>query len=150
MRKWTGELGIKSLPDEIEAILRKRCKNTLERLGLPDSDVQEIVEKLIDEVSFSYAGNEHKLAVDGAGRPPDGPANLLSVNVADVLGQHGIHGNWLGLGDNKEDGRIGPVAELEAIAQTTLREACGKLGGVLPRPARISKSRKLLGKIHRN
>jgi len=41
------------------------------------------------------------------------------------------------------------VAELEAIAQTAFRQACGEQVGVMARPARISKARKTLGKVHR-
>ena len=78
-----------------------------------------------------------------------GPANLLSVNVTDLLREHGLRGNWLHPGDDEEHGTIGPVAELEAIAQTAFREACGDQAAVMARPARISKARKTLGKVHR-
>jgi hypothetical protein len=77
-----------------------------------------------------------------------GPACLLSVNVADLLKEHGVRGNWLRLGDDDEE-YVGPVTELEAIAQTAFREACGEQVGVMARPARISKARKTLGKVHR-
>ena len=78
-----------------------------------------------------------------------GPAYLLSVNVDDLLGKQGLRGNWLQPGDDEEHGAIGPVAELEAIAQTAFREACGEQAGVMARPARITKARKTLGKVHR-
>jgi hypothetical protein len=149
MRKWTGALSSGSLPDKTRVLLEERCKRTLERLGLPDRVVKTIVDELVNEVSFSFAGRAHMLESDGAGRPPNGPANLLSVNVADVLDKYGVRGNWLGRGDGEEDGPIGPVAELEAIAQAAFREACNKQGGAMARPARISKARKILGKVHR-
>lgn len=149
MPKLTGELlPPVSLPPDVERLLAQRCKAILMSRGLASAVVQQIVSELIDEVSFSYAGREHKLELDGAGRPPNGPANILSSNIADLLKRHGIRGNWVGYTDL--DGLTGPVAELEAIAQTALREACGDLGGVLARPARISKSRRILGKILRS
>ena len=40
--------------------------------------------------------------------------------------------------------------KLEAVAQTAFREACSEPNGVAARPARISKARKMLGKIHRS
>jgi hypothetical protein len=150
MRKWTGTFGSGSLPDEIRGLLEERSKRTLERFGLPDSVTRRVVDELVDEVSFSFVGREHVLKSDGAGRPLNGPANLLSVNIVDVLRKYGIRGNWLSRGDDEEDGPLGPVAELEAIAQTAFREACNKQGGVMARPARISKARKTLGKVHRN
>src|ERR1035437_4712635 len=139
MPKWIGNLGSGSLPDQIKIRMEERSKRTLERLGLPGSVIKTIVDELVDEVSFSFAGREHKLQLDGAGRPPDGPAILLSVNVADLLQKHNIRGNWV---DLSWAGKTGPVAELEAIAQTAFREACDKQGGVMARPARISKARK--------
>jgi hypothetical protein len=145
-----GTLGSGSLPDEIRKDLRRRIKKVLNRHAVPFTDTKEIVRELTDEVSFAYAGHKHTLEQSGAGRPLDGPANLLSVNVADVLRKYGIRGNWLGYGDDEVDGLIGPVAELEAVAQTAFREACKKQGGVAARPARISKARKTLGKVYRN
>jgi hypothetical protein len=148
--KWTGNIGIASLPNEIKKDLRRRIKKTLNRHAVPFTDTKEIVRELTDEVSFAYSGRKHKLEQSGAGRPLNGPANLLSVNVADVLMRHGVRGSWLGYGDDNEAGKIGPVAELEAIAQTAYREACDEPGAVMARPARISKARKILGKIDRN
>ena len=69
---------------------------------------------MVDEVSWTYAGSEHKLVTEGRGRSVSGPANLLSVNVDDLLKAHGLRGNWLKLGDDEEHGAIGLVAELEA------------------------------------
>src|SRR5262249_15187161 len=109
-----------------------------------------IIGEVIDEVSYAYAGRAHKLVRGGAGRPPNGPANLLSVNVADMLTRHGVRGNWQGLSDEDENGEIGPVAELEAVALTALQVACGAEVGAMARPARISEARKMLGKVHRN
>jgi hypothetical protein len=144
--KWTGDFSSASLPDETERNLRTRIQKILDRHGVPSGDVREIVRELIDEVSFAYAGHKHRLEKGGAGRPLNGPANLLSVNVADLLGKHGLRGNWL---DPSWAGQMGPVAELEAVAQTALREACGETTGVMARPARTSKARKTLGKIDR-
>jgi hypothetical protein len=64
--------------------------------------------------------------------------------------KHEIRGNWLGGGTEEEDGQLGIVAELEAVALAALREACKIDKGVVARPARISEARKLLGKIERN
>jgi hypothetical protein len=66
------------------------------------------------------------------------------VNVADLLMKNGIRGNCIDLGEP------GLVAELEAIAQTAFRLACGEGEGVLARPARIGNARKTLGKVHRH
>jgi hypothetical protein len=68
-----------------------------------------------------------------------------SVNVADILKKHGVQGNW-----QAWPGNAGPVAELEAVAQTAYRMACGGKVGALTRPARISEARKTLGDIHRS
>ena len=79
-----------------------------------------------------------------------GMSNLLSINVAAVLERYGIKGNWLGLGDANEDGAMGLVAELEALAQTALSGACGSSPfGVMARPARISGARRKLGTVTR-
>ena len=143
MRKWTGAFGSGSLPDDIRKDLRRRIKKILNRHAVPFADTKEIVRELTDEVSFAYAGREHKLKQSGAGRPVNGPANLLSVRVADVLRKYGIRGNWVDLG---WAGQTGIVAELEAVAQAAFREACNKQGGVMARPARISEHAKHWGK----
>ena len=114
MRKWTGEMGIASLPAKIEEALRQRIRHVLERHGVRDEVIAKIVNALVDEVSWTYAGSEHKLVTEGRGRSVSGPANLLSVNVDDLLKAHGLRGNWLKLGDDEEHGAIGLVAELEA------------------------------------
>jgi hypothetical protein len=147
--RWTGEVGMASLPAKIENDLRRRAKNVLERHGVADEVANKIVVELVEEVTWAYAGRAHKLESGGPGRPLRGADNLLAVNVADLLKKQGIRGNWLSLGDDEEDGLPGPVAELEAIAQTAFREACGEEKGVRARPARISKARKTLGKIER-
>ena len=149
MRTWVGEFGIGSLPAEIEEALRRRSTHVLKRLGISDEGIGEIVSALVWEVSCAYAGREHKLEGEGPGRPVSGPASLLSVNVADLLKKHGVLGNWLQPGDDEEHGTIGPVAELEAIAQSAFREACGEQAGAMARPARITKARKTLGKVYR-
>jgi hypothetical protein len=148
MRKWNGTIGIASLPAEIEEALRHRTRNVLRPHGVFDEVLDRIMSALVDEVSWACAGREHKLDAEGRGRPAS-VAALLSVNVADLLKKEGLRGNWLQPGDNEEDGRIGPVAELEAITQTAFREACGEQVGVMARPARISKASKTLGKVHR-
>jgi hypothetical protein len=150
MRRWTGKLGSGSLEDKTVKTLRGRIENILDRHAVPSAAAQEIVEELTDEVSWAFAGREHKLQRGGRGRPADGPANLLSVNVADILMKHKIRGSWLGAGTEEEDGQMGIVAELEAVALAAFREACETEVGVLARPARISEARKMLGKIKRN
>ena len=151
MRKWKGkQLTIgQGLPAEIQKALRRRSRHVLERHGIADELIDKIVSALVHQVSWAYNEREYKLEAEGPGRPVSGPACLLSVNVADLLQKHGVRGNWLQLGDEKEHGAMGPVAELEAIAQTALRQACGKEAAVMARPARISKARKTLGKVHR-
>lgn len=131
-----------SLPKNVERDLRGWIEQALSRHGLPTAE--EIVEDIVHEVSYAFAGRQHLLNANGAGRPPDGVAMLLSVNVADLLEKRGIQGNW-----QTWPGRAGPVTELEVIAQTALRLACGGAVGVLARPARISEARKALGKVHR-
>ena len=148
MRKWKGEMDIVSLPDDVEKALRRRSKHVLERHGVPDEMVAKIGNALFDEASWAFAGSNHKLVAEGRGRPVSGPADLLSVNVDDLLREHGLRGNWLQPGDDEEQGAIGPVAELEAIVQTAFREACGGQA-VMARPARITKAHKTLGKVHR-
>jgi hypothetical protein len=149
MRTWNGKIGIESLPAEIQKTLRRRIRNVLERHDASDDVICKVVSALIDEVSWAYAGREHKLDAEGPGHPVSGPANLLSVNVTDLLTKHGLRGNWLHLCDDEEHGTIGAVAELEAIAQTAFREACGDQAAVMARPARISEARKMLGKVYR-
>jgi len=148
MRKWNGEFGVGSLPAEIEGALRQRSRNVLERHGVSNEVIGKVVSALFDEVSWAYAGRNHKLEAEGRGRPAS-VAALLSVNVADLLKKEGLRGNWRQLGDDEEDAPIGLVAELEAIAQTAFREACGDQAAVMARPARISEARKMLGKVHR-
>ena len=148
MYKWTGAGGSASLPKAVGQLLQRRITNILDRHGLGDR--LDIVQELVDEVSWAFAGSNHKLKRDGRGRPVDGPEKLLAVRIADVLMKHGIHGNWVGPGDQEEDGEIGIVAELEAIAQCALREAQGEDRAVMCRPARISEGRKILGKVFRN
>jgi len=147
MRKWKGNFECGSLPDQISNDLEKWVKNALDRHSVPSPVADEILRELIDAVQYAYVGHEHKLEQTGAGRPLSGPANLLSVDVADLLSKYGIRGNWL---DTSWAGSTGLVAEMEAFAQTAFRQACGEAGGVLARPARISKARKALGKVHRN
>ena len=149
MRTWRGNIGIESLPAEIHKTLERRTRNVLERHGASADVIRKVVSAVIEEVSWAYAGREHKLIADRAGHPVSGPANLLSVNVADRLEGCGLRGNWLQVGDNEEHGTIGVVAELEAIAQAAFREACGDQTGVMARPARITEARKALGKVHR-
>jgi hypothetical protein len=148
MRKWNGEMGIASLPADVEEALRQRSRNVLERHGVSYEVIGKVVSALFDEVSWAHAGRKHKLDAEGRGRPAS-VAALLSVNVADLLMKEELRGNWLQPGDDEEDGHIGLVAELEAITQTAFREACGEQAGVMARPARISKARKTLGKVHR-
>src|SRR5262245_28583696 len=149
MRQWKGKPSSASLPADVEEALKHRGKNVLERHGVADELIYKIVSALIDQVSWAYTEREYKLEAEGPGRPVSAPACLLSVNVADLLKEHGVLGNWLQPGVDEELGPIGPVAELEAIAQTAFREACGEQVGVMARPARISKARKTLGKVHR-
>jgi hypothetical protein len=137
-----------SLPEVVEEQLRQRTANILKRHGY--SDRLDIVQDLVDEVSWAFAGSNHELKWNGRGRPVDGLEKLLAVLLADVLKKHGVRGNWVGPGDEEEDGEIGIVAELESIAQSALREAQGEDPGVTCRPARISEGRKILGKVFRN
>jgi hypothetical protein len=147
MRRWSGTFESGSLPDQISNDFQRWAKNTLKRHAVPWTDAKEIASELTDVVSFAYVGRKHKLEQTGAGRPLNGAANLLSVEVAAVLSKYGIRGNWV---DPGWAGNTGLVAELEAIAQTALRQACGEASGVAARPARISKARTILGKVHRN
>jgi hypothetical protein len=147
MRKWTGSFERGSLPDQISDDFQRWVSNILNRHAVPSADAKEILRELTDVVSFAYVGRKHKLEQPGAGRPLNGAANLLSVEVADVLSKYGIRGNWL---DSSWAGNTGLVAELEAMAQSALRQACGEVNGVAARPARISRARKTLGKVHRN
>jgi hypothetical protein len=132
-----------SLPPKIERDLRDRIEQALSRHVLPIA--KEVVDEIVEEVSYAFAGRQHVLKANGAGRPPNATAMLLSVNIADLLDKHGIKGSW-----QTWPGQAGPVAELEAIAQTAFRLACGEEVGTLTRPARISDARRILGKVHRN
>jgi hypothetical protein len=148
MYKWTGMDDFVSLPEAVEEKLRRRTANILNRHG--HSDRLDIVQELVDEVSWAFAASNHELKRNGRGRPVDGPEKLLAVIIADVLMKHGIRGNWVGPGDQEEDGEMGIVAELESIAQSALRQAQGEDRTVTCRPARISEGRKILGKVFRN
>jgi hypothetical protein len=128
--------------------LRGRIENILNRHAVAKAD--DIARELTDEVSWAFVGHKYKLEQGGAGRPANGPANLLSVNVADALKKYEIRGNWLGGGTEEEDGQLGIVAELEAVAQAAFREACKIEKAVMARPARISEARKMFGKIERD
>ena len=147
MRRWKGSFESGSLPEQISNDFQRWVKNTLNRHAVTCTDAKKILTELTDVVSFAYVARKHKLEQTGAGRPLNGPTNLLSVDVADLLSKHGVRGNWL---DPSWAGNTGLVAELEAIAQTALRQACGEANGVAARPARISEARKILGKVHRN
>jgi hypothetical protein len=147
MLKWAGTFGSGSLPDHVRKDLCRRIKKILNHHGVPFADVKEIVRELTDEVSFAYAGRGHTLEQVGAGRRLNAPANLLAARVADVLNTYGIRGNWL---DPSWAGQTGPVADLEAVAQTALRQACGGATGVVARPARISEARRRLGTINKS
>jgi hypothetical protein len=149
MRKWKGKFSIGQLPPEIEKAFRRRIRKVLERLGLADERIDKIVNDLVHQVSLAYVEREYKLVAEGPGHPVSGAANLLTVNVDDLLREHGLRGNWRLPGDDEEQGPIGLVAELEAIAQTAFREACGEQAGVMARPARITEAHKMLGKVHR-
>jgi hypothetical protein len=150
MRKWNAEeMGSGALPAEIGGALRRRIGHVLERHGVPDEVIAKIDSALFDQVSWAYAERDYKLVAEGPGHPMSGAANLLSVNVDDLLREHGLRGNWRLPGDDEEQGPIGLVAELEAIAQTAFREACGEQAGVMARPARITEAHKMLGKVHR-
>jgi hypothetical protein len=148
MRKWIGMADVVSLPKTVEEQLRQRTANILNRHGYRDRF--DIVQELVDEVSFAFAGSNHELKRNGRGRPVDGPEKLLAVIIGDVLMKHGIRGNWVGIGDQEEDGEIGIVAELESIAQSAYRQSQGKDPGTICRPARITEGRKILGKVFRN
>jgi hypothetical protein len=132
-----------SLPAKIEQDLRDWIGQALSRHALPLA--KEVVDEIVEEVSYAYAGRQHVLKADGGGRPSNGTAMLLSVNIADLLDKHGIQGNW-----QTWPGQAGPAAELEAIAQTAFRLACGEEVGALTRPARTSEARKTLGKVFHN
>src|SRR4051794_14476028 len=135
MRRWTGAFASGELPDETMKALRARIGHILSRHCVPPDKAEEVIRDLTDEVSFAFVGHNHMLEQPGAGRPANGPANLLSARVADILQKHGIRGNWLGAGTEEEDGQLGTVAELEAVALAALREACKIDKGVLARPA---------------
>jgi hypothetical protein len=93
-----------------------------------------------------WAGRSRRFEKQGPGRPADVAGNILSSEVANVLGNAGLRGNWLAPGDAEEDGAPGLVAELEAIAQSAYKEASGSMAGAVSRPARISEAKKLLGR----
>jgi hypothetical protein len=144
MYRWTGSGGSASLSDEVEEELRRRITNILGRHGLGNR--LEIVQELFEQVSWALAARQHKLSRTGRGRPVDGPEKLLAVLVPEVLERHSVRGNWL-QGDN---GEIGIVAELEAVAQAALRQARKQDRETMARPARASEARRMLGKIYRN
>jgi hypothetical protein len=127
-----------------------RCKSVLLSHGFPADEVDELIRNLIHQLGYAFAARKHQLGAGERGRPPDGSANILSAVVADILAEHGIRGNWLLPGDEEEHGLAGPVAEIEAILQSELRQADGEEVAAMARPARISKAHKTLGKIHRS
>lgn len=144
MYKWTGAPGCASLENEVEEELRQRTTNILDRHGLGDR--LDIVQELVDEVSWALAASGHKLARSGRGRPVDGPEKLVAVLVPEILKKHGVRGNWL----QGDSGEIGLVAELEAVAQAALRRARKQERETMSRPARTSEARGILGNVHRN
>ncbi|WP_426437532.1 hypothetical protein [Bradyrhizobium genosp. P] len=106
----------------------------------------DIVEELVDEISWAFAGSGHALKRTGRGRPVDGAEKLLAVRVPEILRGHGVRGNWL----EGDAGEIGIVAELEAVAQAALRQARKEQRETHSRPARTSEAGRILGKVHRN
>ena len=140
---WTGGSGCTSLPKEVLTELQSRTANILKRHDLGDR--QDIVEKLVDEVSWALAASQHKLARTGRGRPVDAPEKLVAALVPDVLKTSSIRGNWL-LGD---DGEIG-IVPTRGHTQAALRQARKQDRETMSRPARTSDARRILGKIHRN
>ena len=150
MRQWSGPAGIIGLPEDVEQRATIRCRNVLVRHGVAADQLDELVQKLIHELGFALAADKHELGAGARGPRLHGSANVLSVVVADILGEYDIRGNWLLPGDEEEDGLMGPVAEIEAVLQSALGEACGGEGVAMARPARISNARKTLGKVHRN
>jgi hypothetical protein len=149
-RQWSGPPGIVSLPEVVEKAATMRCKNVLQRHGVSADKVPGLVQELIDQLGYAHAAKKHTLDAGGRGRPLDGAKNILSAVVADILGEHGVRGNWLLPGDEEEDGAAGPVAEIETILQSALEEANGGQVSTVARPARVSKARKTLGKVHRS
>ena len=139
-----------SLSPRITDNLRRRATNTLRRYGISTTVTSEVTERLIDVVSYAYVARDFVLASEGRGRRVDGPSNLLSLDVEDALKSAGISGNWMLPGDEEADGVIGPVAEIEAIAQAAFRDACGLAKPTAPRPARITDAGKRLGSVTRN
>src|SRR5262245_40578116 len=97
MRKWKAEeMGSGALPAEIGGALRRRIRHVLERHGVPDEVIAKMDSALFDQVSWAYAERGYKLVAEGPGRPVSASANLLSVNVDDLLGEeYGVRGNWL-------------------------------------------------------
>jgi hypothetical protein len=119
--------------------LRRRTTKILERHGLGDR--LDIVQELVDEVSWAFAASEHKLTRNGRGGPIDGPEKLLAVLVPEILKGHGMRGNRL----QGDDGAIGMVAELEAVAEATLRRARTEDAKTISRPARTSGAQETRG-----
>jgi hypothetical protein len=148
MYKWSGAPGSASLPKPVEEELRRRTTKILDRHGLGGRS--DIVQEIVDEVSWALAGSKHQLKQGERGRPVNAPEKLLAVLVPEVLKKHGVRGNWLGTGDDEEDGVMGTVAELEAVAQAALRQARNQDRGTMSRPARTSEARRILGKVFRN
>jgi hypothetical protein len=152
MRKWVnpggpGTISCGTLPSEIEEQLRRRTTNVLKRHGQTCDVIDKVVPRIFDAVSYAFAGRNLRFEKQGPGRPADVAGNILSSEVASVLGNAGLRGNWLAPGDAEEDGAPGLVAELEAIAQSAYKKASGSTAGTASRPARISEAKKLLGKI---
>ncbi len=154
MRRWAdkgrpGTLHIGSLPESVERQLRNRLASVLARHGQTSKAIDRVSQRIVEAVSWAYAGRNIQLTNDGPGRPPAASGNILSIDVADILSGEGVRGNWLAPGDEQEDGAIGLVAELEAIAQTAYKQASGADIGTAARPARVTEARKLLSKITR-
>ncbi|WP_159011351.1 hypothetical protein [Bradyrhizobium sp. S69] len=124
--------------------MRDRITNILERHGMPER--LELLQALVDEISWAFAGAAHQLRREGRGRPVDGAEKLLAVRIPQVLKDRGVQGNWL-QGDN---GEIGIVSEIEAVALGALRQSRDQERQTMSRPARTSDARKLLGKVYRN
>jgi hypothetical protein len=155
MRKWVnpngpGKISIGALPNEIERQLRDRVTNVLQRSGQTDDLIRRVAQGIVVATSWAFVGRQVRLANVGAGRRPDASGNLLSLDIEHILKAEGLRGNWLAPGDAQEDGVPGLVAELEAIAQTAYKQACGSDTGTAARPARVSAARNLLGKVTRD
>ena len=142
----TTKIPLGQLPDSIAGMLRMRLTSVLGRHRTPVHKIADVVDDVVAETNWALAGVLFKSP--HSGRPVDYAASILAVRVPEILTRHGLNPSvWRQPNDDQGcGGELSLAAEIEAIAQTALRDArpSQNASGLEVRPARISTARNVL------